>query len=354
MIFNDFRLKPRAKALYFAFNHGDFFMTPQLWSAHFQLTGRCNLACSFCGQSRGMLASRKGDLLPEVWLKAAAELKESARAAGKQPEIMLWGGEPLLYEGFGALAEQLSNDGFRLGIVTNGTLLAEHASTLARTMDVINISLDGLREAHDRVRGEGVFDRVVAGLETIRKRKGKLVFLTTLSDANLGGAAELPNQLAPLGPDLIVLQQLMYFSPEEIATLRAGFQRNFGNDYPEIEAWERDDDREYLAKLRREVEIVKTTCYPIPIHFTGHACPWEEEAAPCEAPLNRVHIRHDGAVGFCTDYFGFSAGNITEAPLAEIFRNARAERFRQAVREGEVGTCRHCPWRLQHDFHLAF
>ena len=89
------------------------------------------------------------------------------------------------------------------------------------------------------------------------------------------------------------------------------------------------------------------------MEFTGHVYPrLNDEAPPCEAPFCRVHIRHDGAVGFCTDYFGFSAGNITERPLEEIFRGERAELFRAAVRENALPTCRHCPWRLQHGFRM--
>ena len=60
-----------------------------------------------------------------------------------------------------------------------------------------------------------------------------------------------------------------------------------------------------------------------------------------------MHIRHDGEVGFCTDYFGFSAGNVREQSLAAIFSGDRAERFRAAVRAHALPICRHCPWRDQ-------
>lgn len=45
------------------------------------------------------------------------------------------------------------------------------------------MSIDGLKESHDRLRGEGVFDKVI---ETVNKYpEKKLVSLTTLSRYNV-------------------------------------------------------------------------------------------------------------------------------------------------------------------------
>ena len=67
----------------------DSTMEPKLYTAHFQLTGRCNLACRFCGQTKGMLAAEERELAVETWMNAAAALEESARAAGVKSVSML-------------------------------------------------------------------------------------------------------------------------------------------------------------------------------------------------------------------------------------------------------------------------
>ena len=79
--------------------------TMLLRGAHFQLTGRCNLHCRFCGQSKGMLAAGESELPVETWLRLAREVR--ALADTPEPEITLWGGEPLLYSGFPRLARRL-------------------------------------------------------------------------------------------------------------------------------------------------------------------------------------------------------------------------------------------------------
>ena len=77
---------------------------PEIVSMHFQLTGRCNLKCIFCGQQNGMFEGKNREELPyEKWIAIAEEV----RNLGSRPEIILWGGEPLLYSRFDELAEHL-------------------------------------------------------------------------------------------------------------------------------------------------------------------------------------------------------------------------------------------------------
>lgn len=47
-----------------------------------------------------------------------------------------------------------------MGYTTNGT-----TGRIFTNSDVISVSLDGPRETHDYVRGEGVFDKLMAALD---------------------------------------------------------------------------------------------------------------------------------------------------------------------------------------------
>ena len=315
--------------------------------AHFQLTVRCNLNCSFCGQSRGMAGKAVNEIEPEEWLRCAEELRSLGRESGVIPEITLWGGEPMLYEKFSFLAEKLSSCGHKLDIVTNATKLEEHYPALNRYFDHIFVSLDGMRDQHDAVRGKGVFDKVRKNLELISDRRGKLIFLCTVSDANVDIASELPFKMAELGADGVVLQQLMYLTKDEISEYRAFSREHFHCDYPELAGWEREDDEVYREKFAETLSKVRSTEYPIPVTVTPHAYWMHPEAEHCTCQEKRIHIRHDGNVGFCTDYFGFSAGNIKEKSLQEILSSPEAEIFHRAVKENRLAVCKHCPWRLQ-------
>ena len=261
---------------------------PQITSIHFQLTGRCNLRCIFCGQQNGMFGGclKDREIPPQKWF----EIADSLRGLSPKPEIVLWGGEPLLYEQFDELARHLHDSGFELGIITNGTLIDRHAELLNRCFKTIYISLDGDAPYHNRIRGKGVFERVAHNVSLLKNRSGRLIFLSTLADENVESAPELPLILGKLGPDLIHLQRLMYFTRAEIDEYRAWLRREFQTDDPTIEVWRREDDREYrnklnsaLAEVRRRAEAGE---YPCPVFINPHG--GEEH---CLAPFRRHQVR---------------------------------------------------------------
>ena len=166
----------------------------------------CNFRCPYCQNAEIAFAPGGEDIAPEELFSLLR------RRRGILDGVCVTGGEPLLYSGFPRLARRLKEEGFRVAAVTNGTLIDRMPELLCEYPDVIHLSIDGFGAVHDAVRGSGVFDRVRRNLELIRERRGKLIFLTTVSDANVAELAELPEQLAELGPDEIVLQQLMYLS----------------------------------------------------------------------------------------------------------------------------------------------
>lgn len=322
---------------------------PEIVSMHFQLTGNCNLKCIFCGQQNGMFSHRdREELSYEKWVSLAEEVRNSV----PRPEIILWGGEPLLYPRFDELAEQLHRMGFELGTVTNGTLADRHAGVLGDCFKTIYISLDGNAEYHNRIRGKGVFEKVRENLKRLKKRKGHLVFLCTLADENAAAAPEIAEFLAELEPDKIIFQRLMYFSSAEVGEYRSWLKETFQTDDPTIEVWKRDRDAEYrqvmetaLAKLRRNINAGR---YPCKVEISTHCT----EGGHCLAPFKRIHIKYNGDLLFCTDFYGFAAGNVKRNSIGEIFLGRKAELFRREIEAGRNPLCRHCSWRSNRLFKL--
>ena len=322
-------------------------MTPILSRAHFQLTGCCNLNCVFCGQRKGMIACDERDgLAVDDWLRIARSIRDEAAAAGQIAEITLWGGEPLLWPEFSTLAYALRAPGVRLCVVTNGTLIDRHAGALNECFDEIYLSLDGEREVHDSIRGAGTFDRVAANVRLLAPRRGKLFFMTTLADETIAAAPELPLKLAEkFRPDGWIFSQLIYLSGEEIARYRSCAARLGQVEYPELAAYLRCDDRTYLEKLRLAERKIAETVYPFPVRFVGQNYPdGRFDNIHCEALYHRLHIRHDGECGCCTDYFGITLGNVRQHSADAIFHGQRAETLRRFLAAERLPICDHCPW----------
>ncbi len=130
------------------------------------ITNRCNLGCRHCFYT----AESSSDELPfEDWRKIIRKLEKYGLTI-----LTLSGKEPLLYKHvmkvlreFDRVKKQKREEKkpFRYGIVTNGTLLHIYLDELAKLdIDFLDVSLDGWGEAHDKLRGKGVFKRVLNNL----------------------------------------------------------------------------------------------------------------------------------------------------------------------------------------------
>lgn len=122
----------------------------------------CNLRCRHCSVVAGE------DALPEKNKLTAAEMEEEMRGMREAGARILYfeGGEPTLWTDDGLDLGDLIKMGrdmgyYNIAYTTNGT------NRFFTEADVISISLDGPREVHDDVRGEGVFDKLMENLETL-------------------------------------------------------------------------------------------------------------------------------------------------------------------------------------------
>jgi uncharacterized protein len=157
----------------------------------------CNLDCDYCFfLSKEMLYPgsrfRMDEDVQEQYIR---QLLEAHRGA---PEVMVsWqGGEPTLmglpfFERSIELVDRYAQPGQRVlhTIQTNGTLLTdEWGAFLAEHRFLVGISIDGPREIHDRYRvdkgGKPTFDKVMRGLDVLRRHAVDYNILTTVHTAN--------------------------------------------------------------------------------------------------------------------------------------------------------------------------
>ncbi|MPM89769.1 putative mycofactocin radical SAM maturase MftC [bioreactor metagenome] len=112
--------------------------------------------------------------------------------AYKVPVLILSGGEPLMRPDIFEIAERARDMKFYTGLSTNGTLIDEPmaARIAGAGFDYVGISLDGLRDTHDRFRRlQGAFDRSLHALELLQARGVKVGMRFTMTSMN---AHDLP------------------------------------------------------------------------------------------------------------------------------------------------------------------
>ncbi|HNC80631.1 MAG TPA: heme d1 biosynthesis radical SAM protein NirJ, partial [Rhodocyclaceae bacterium] len=150
------------------------------------LIRRCNLTCKHC-YSISADTDFAGELTTDEVFRTMDDLK-----AFRVPVLILSGGEPLLRPDIFDIAARAKGMGFYVGLSSNGTLIdaASIDRIAAADFDYVGISLDGIRDTHDRFRRlDGAFERSLAGLRLCRDLGVKVGVRFTLTADN---AHDLP------------------------------------------------------------------------------------------------------------------------------------------------------------------
>ena len=145
---------------------GTLYRAPKLRHLFLELTLRCNEHCFHCGSSCGDLPSPELPL--SVYKRLLDEVKEDFDI--REIQLCITGGEPLLRKDFFDILGYAHELGFEWGMTSNAILVdKETAHRLAECgMGTISVSIDGLRETHDRLRGlKGAYDRAMAGIRNL-------------------------------------------------------------------------------------------------------------------------------------------------------------------------------------------
>jgi radical SAM protein with 4Fe4S-binding SPASM domain len=116
--------------------------------------------------------------------------------------ISLTGGEPFLRNDFFEILQKCykNREKFSYGVLTNGTFLTKENVKKLKELKVsyVQVSLEGLERVNDRIRGKGVFKKVVEGVNLLKKEEVPVNLSMTLSRVNLSdvfGVIKLSKEL---------------------------------------------------------------------------------------------------------------------------------------------------------------
>ena len=127
------------------------------------LTEKCNLHCLHCYQERGPLAELTFAEIKETLNELSLMLEDWSDSYGLafQTSINVTGGEPFLRPDLFHILEAMRQRGFDLYLLTNGTLLDRDKARRLSRLPVrgVQISLEGLEETHEALRGKAVLPR---------------------------------------------------------------------------------------------------------------------------------------------------------------------------------------------------
>ena len=290
------------------------------------LVRRCNLACLHCYS-----ISADVDFPGELGTAEVCRVMDDLKRFGV-PVLILSGGEPLLRKDIFTIAAHARARRFYVGLSTNGTLIdAAMAGRIADIgFDYVGISLDGMRDTHDRFRRKsGAFDASLAGLRACRERGVKVGVRFTLTQDN---AADLPALLGLVedeGIDKFYLSHLNYAGrgnknrahDAHFQTTRRAMDLLFDTcwDYQhrglakEFVTGNNDADGVYLLDWVRRNHPQREA------HLRARLAEWGGNSSG----VNVANIDNLGRVHPDTMWWNYTLGNVRDRPFSEIWMDTR-------------------------------
>lgn len=146
------------------------------------MSNRCNLSCAMCTTT-----THPHELEEELSFDAWARIIDNVTRF-KVESIGFGGGEPLIRKNdVSRLAKMVASKGIIVNIITNASLLtAEFLDDIIEYKDkiIFLLSLDGLEEENDKIRGVGVFKKVIEAAENLRRYNWEFYFTSVLMPQN--------------------------------------------------------------------------------------------------------------------------------------------------------------------------
>ena len=303
----------------------------------FEATDRCNSRCTHCNIWK--TENDPDPLTPEEIERAFGdELFKDTRY------IQITGGEPVLRSDMEEIVLGIHRavPGAALQLSTNG-LLPDRVMNVVKTALAnsinfyVGVSLDGIGEAHDRIRGiRGNFkkaDRLLHELVALRSTTGGRLHVSAgivVSDLTLESLGPVREYARRLGIELTEAwyNECSFYGNEGENAFSANLTDAIRSQPPSPlkELWLRELDGR-------------------PIKF------------PCFAMHTFCVLKWNGDIVPCLNLFDESAGNVREMTPTEIWHSPRMKRVRQKVKD-----CRGClnswgaGWSLETSYyrHLLF
>ncbi|OOM05835.1 radical SAM/SPASM domain-containing protein [Clostridium saccharobutylicum] len=154
------------------------------------ITNRCNKRCRHCYQENYNGAEFSINELIEFgnqYIKLLLEYNKFNNQNLKG-QINITGGEPFIRDDIWQLLDffKQNNKYFDFGILTNGSLLNDENVKKLKSYNpkMIQVSLDGNKKTHDRIRGKNSYGEVINSLKLLEKYKIKSLVSFTANNEN--------------------------------------------------------------------------------------------------------------------------------------------------------------------------
>jgi radical SAM protein with 4Fe4S-binding SPASM domain len=308
------------------------------WLA-WEVTGRCNLDCVHC---RAGTSAADAD-----FTTAEAEAFISDIASFCKPVLVLSGGEPLLRPDLFQLARCGADQGLKIALATNGTLVSDEVCGRIKDsgIRIVSLSLDGATAAaHDDFRGQkGAFAGAMKAAEAFRRRGIEFIVNSSFTKRNQADIPAVYRLAKSIGAKAWYL----------FMVVPAGRGRDILDELIGKEDYENILDWHYQAEKDETEMLMRPTCAPHYYRVIAQKAKAGDKgykrrsltfstggAKGCVCAQSIAFIDHLGNVQPCS-YFPVRAGNVKEKSFKDIWFGSELFRSLRDFKsyKGRCGSC---------------
>lgn len=290
-----------------------------------KITPLCNLKCAHCylGEPTEKPLSKEDNM------KIADNIINS-----NVMEVTITGGEALTVSYLDEIVNKLINNNIKVKIFTNGILLGNFIDKINKDYlknITFSISVDGMKEAHEKTRGENTFNPTIEAIKKVKQLGCKVITNTVLTKLNYKDVGILFKLLSDMNIDYIQFSNL-------IVKGRATNDLEIGKS-----------EQEYIiSELKKYASNTKTKLYYAKLpdeenqvlnlssnEFLG------ENTWKCSAGVGKGTIGFDGNMYCCPFIKNSCIGNVVDKKIKDVWKNNSRYEFlkRLAINNKNHLTC---------------
>lgn len=294
-----------------------------------ECTLRCNLACRHCGSDCRQISAIK-DMPKEDF----GRVLDSVAAVTDSHKVMIniTGGEPLCRPDLEACGRMIYEKEFPWGMVTNGLALTpqRYQRLLQSGLRAMTISLDGIGETHDWMRGrKGSFERAAAAIKMVID-SGEIAFdvVTCVNKRSYAQLTDIKEFLISLG-----LKEWRLFTIFPVGRAAQDPELQLSNE-------EFRGLMEFIKATRKEGRIMaEYGCEGFLGNYEGDV---RSHFYICSAGITIGSVLADGSISACPSIRSdFHQGNIYQDDFMEVW-NTRFQPFRDRswMHKDQCASCK--------------
>ena len=296
------------------------------------ITERCNLRCTHCYQNKEIIKNelnlQEKYSVVDKFLSFIKKLNSSFATKGI---INLTGGEPFSYRDLELLLKYIYQykEYIIVNFLSNGTIINNKTIKLLNKYPprFVQVSIDGDKETHNQIRGEGAFEKAIDGIQKLKENNIRVLISFTAHKQNYKEFPKVVKLANQLNVNKVWTDRLI---PEGVGM---GLKDELLNKHETFK---------YITIIKKEQiknrlnPFVKTKVAPSrPLQFI----PFLERPQRCGAGKNLFALLPNGVLLPCRR-LPIEIGNIKNSTFEEIYNHNQLVKELQTKRD--IKGCEYC------------